>query len=92
MAGPGVTIRIPGLFWMRFNLSRRDVAGLVVSAAVVAGSLVLAVWMLQRLLDTDDPGTWWPDGGSPGDVEGQGAEIIRLGRAAGLDQLHYLAA
>jgi hypothetical protein len=90
MAGPGVTIRIPGVLWMRFGLSRRDVAGLVLSAAVIAGSVLLAAWMLRRLLDTDG-GTVWPDGGSAPDGDDQGAEVVRLVRA-GLDEIHHLAA
>jgi hypothetical protein len=90
MAGPGVTIRLPGLFWMRFNLSRRDAAGVALSTAVIAGSVLLAAWMLRRLLDTDDPGTWWPDGGSAPDGDDQGAEVVRLVRA-GLDEIQLAA-
>jgi hypothetical protein len=70
-----------GIPLIQCHMSRRDVTGCIVSAVIVVGGLVLSFLVLRSLFAGG--GTWYPDGGSPGETDlaevvGGLADVVEL--------------
>jgi hypothetical protein len=69
---------LTGATWSQLSLTRREVIEWAWAALAIGASVGLAWWVLRQL--------GWivfiPDGGSPLDGDGQGAEVVQL-HAAG---------